>query len=85
MENPLFVATENARAKLLRCPEGGLTSQSQLQPILAVASIPFFALLFKNPDHYWPEIDTTDMVKNDNDKPDIVDYVEDHASKSLQM
>ena len=84
MENPLFVATENARAELLRCPEGGLTNQSQLQPILAVALFPFFALVLKDPDHYWTEIDTDMVEKNDNDKPDIVD-VEDHASKTLQM
>ena len=41
METPLFVATENARAELLRFPEGGLTNTTQLLPILARTGLLF--------------------------------------------
>jgi len=74
MENPLFVATENACEELLLCPEGALTNQSQLQPILAQASFPFFALVLKKSDN--SELMQQGVSSNDND---------DHASKSLLM
>ena len=81
MENPLFVATENALAELLRCPEGGLTNQSQLQPILSQASFPFFALVLKDSYTYWSESDD-DSIDN---KQHIVDSGDDNASKALLM
>ena len=76
-ENPLYVASENACDELLRCPEGGLNNLSQLQPILAQASFPFFALV-SNVSHQEQQQQLESSVEKKR-------LEEDHARKSLLM
>lgn len=43
MRNPLYAATENVEAELLRCPDS-LTNETQIRPLLIYSKTPFLAL-----------------------------------------
>jgi len=46
LENPLFLATENVEKQLLLCPDN-LTNKTQIKPLLANSSKPFYVLTLK--------------------------------------
>lgn len=45
-ENPLFLATEDVEEQLLLCPDN-LTNKTQIKPLLANSSQPFYVLTLK--------------------------------------
>ena len=80
MQNPLYVATENAYEELMRCPQPP-TNISQMN--LADPTFPFIVLVLKENNNSGEQTASEDNKVQKRQKLD--DEEDDHASKALLM